>query len=75
MTGRASAGAGRNVAQEALRGDLGPYARNRVREILHGHRGLLDSIEPEDETLPCGEVASATRARLRGFPNDKGLNT
>ena len=28
----------RNVVQEVLRGRLGPYARNRVREILHGHR-------------------------------------
>ena len=46
----------RNVVREVLHGNLGPYARNRVREILHGHRGLLDSIEPEDETLPCGEV-------------------
>ena len=46
----------RNVARETLHGHLGPYARNRVREILHGHRGLLDSIEPEDETLPCGAL-------------------
>ena len=38
-----------------------PYARNVVREVLHGHRGLLDSIEPEDETLPCGEVVSTQR--------------
>lgn len=38
-----------------------PYARNVVREILHGHRGLLDSIEPKDETLPCGEVVGAQR--------------
>ena len=38
-----------------------PYARNVAREILHGHRGLLDSIEPEDETLPCGEVVSTQR--------------
>jgi hypothetical protein len=51
----------RNVARETLHGHLGPYARNRVREILHGHRGLLDSIEPEDETLPCGEVVSTQR--------------
>ena len=38
-----------------------PYARNVAREILHAHRGLLDSIEPEDETLPCGEVVSTQR--------------
>ena len=38
-----------------------PYARNVARETLHGHRGLLDSIEPEDETLPCGEVVSTQR--------------
>ena len=38
-----------------------PYSREAVREILHGHLGLLDSIEPEDETLPCGEVVSTQR--------------
>ena len=51
----------RNVVREVLHGNLGTYARNRVREILHGHRGLLDSIEPEDETPPCGEVVGTQR--------------
>ena len=38
-----------------------PYSREAGREVLHGHRGLLGSIEPEDETLPCGEVVSTQR--------------
>ena len=46
MTGRASASDGRNVAQEVLRGDLGPYARNRVREILHGDAAPKPHAEP-----------------------------
>ena len=54
----------RNVARETLHGHLGPYARNRVREILHGHRGLLDSIEPEDETVPGADLRAALQASL-----------
>ena len=38
-----------------------PYARNVVRAVLNGHLGLLDSIEPEDEALPCGEVVGTQR--------------
>ena len=41
--------------------EFDPYARDLVREVLHGHRGLLDSIEPEDEELPCGEVIGTER--------------
>ena len=38
-----------------------PYSPDRVRAVLHGHLGLLDSIEPDEDALPCGEVIATRR--------------
>ena len=37
------------------------YDPESVRAVLHGHLGLLDSIEPDEEEMPCGEVVATRR--------------
>lgn len=36
--------------------EFDPYSPEAVRAVLQGHRGLHREIEPNDESLPCGEV-------------------
>ena len=53
--------------------------------VPHPRHDNTEPIPADDDGLPVyteppprgssGLGASATRARLRGFPNDKGLNT
>lgn len=37
------------------------YDPGSVRAVLHGHLGLLYSIEPDEEWMPCGEVVATRR--------------
>ena len=55
------------------------YDPGSVRAVLHGHLGLLDPIEPDEEWMPCGEVVATRRdgdgllvgVRWGGDPEDR----